>query len=176
MIYQGSQKYPVHEVILHTAALSDPAAFFEAHPTATSARDEIDRWHKGNGWRGIGYHWVVMPDGSIAMGRPMTEIGAHVKERNRGTVGICMLNVRPHHGITKFEDYFTGAQRRAVRDLIDRIAGQTDLKWVTGHNDYTNMKECPGFRVVSEDWMPKPDPARFSWLRNLLSLFNLKGN
>lgn len=168
MIRQGAKGHPVKEAILHTAALEDPGSFFSAHPTAASARDEIDAWHRARGWRGIGYHFVVAPDGVVVRGRPVDQIGAHVQERNRGTLGICMLNVRPHRGVTRFEDYFTEDQRRAVKALLRQLAEQTELKWVTGHNDYTDMKECPGFQVISTDWMPGPPDARFAWLWNML--------
>lgn len=155
MIYQGKARYPVHEAILHTPAFGDGWA----RRSPEDVLSALWRIHvKENGWRKIGYHRVVMPDGRILFDttrlRSLQEIGAHVRERNRGTVGICMVNVRKHRGVTRFEDYFTDAQRSAVLDYLDELAGLTDLKWVTGHNDYA-AKECPGFRVRQADWLPK---------------------
>ncbi len=149
MIYQGKASYPVHEVILHTSAT--PGAW-QRGKTANQMRDEIDQWHRARGWRKIGYHRVFAPDGSIAIGRSLWKIGAHVKERNRGTIGICMIPSHDHHGITRFEDYFTEAQRVHVKAYITELRALTDIKWVTGHNDYA-PKECPGFKVRSEDWL-----------------------
>lgn len=47
-------------------------------------------WHQGNGWRDIGYHWIIDRDGTLAPGRTDTEMGAHVAGRTSGTPGICL--------------------------------------------------------------------------------------
>lgn len=159
MIYQGKAQYPVREVILHTSAT---AAGWWHDKTAWDMRAEIDGWHKARGWKGIGYHFVVAPDGSIARGRHKTEIGTHVKEHNRGTIGICMVNVKEHDGIKTFSDYFTNQQRKTVKWLIAELVDQ-GVERVTGHNDYAN-KECPGFKVVAEEWLPQQN-----WYQRVLS-------
>ena len=46
--------------------------------------------HLGNGWAGIGYHFIVHQDGKIDRARPIDRIGAHAYAHNRYTVGICM--------------------------------------------------------------------------------------
>ena len=159
MLKQGKNKYPVTEVVLHTAAIRYPKAFLEEYPSVLEMRDEIKLWHtRDRNWRDIGYHYVVAPDGTIARGRPVEEIGAHVKGHNRGTIGICMINSRPHAGITRFEDYFTEAQRRSVKKLIKSIG----VTKITGHNQYAN-KECPGFVVKSEDWLTPDRPWWKFW-------------
>lgn len=150
MIYQGRASYAVQEAILHTSAT--PGCWHQGK-TASQMRDEIHRWHRARGWRGIGYHRVIAPDGTIAVGRSLWEVGAHCKERNRGTVGICLIPVNDHRGIGQFQDYFTEAQRSSLRHYLAELGQMTDLKWVTGHNQYAR-KECPGFIVRSEDWLP----------------------
>ena len=153
MLKQGKNKYPVTEVVLHTAAIRYPKTFLKNFNTVTKMRDEIKLWHtRDNNWRDIGYHYVVAPDGSVAKGRPDNQIGAHVKNHNRGTIGICMINPRPHDGIAKFENYFTPAQRKSVKKIISKLGVQK----VTGHNEYA-AKECPGFIVHSEDWLSEPE-------------------
>lgn len=52
-----------------------------------SAQD-INRWHKQNGWAGIGYHYVIRKDGTIEQGRPHWTIGAHAYGDNSHTIGI----------------------------------------------------------------------------------------
>ncbi len=141
--------YPITEVILHTSATSST---WHIGKTVEEMRDEIREWHLDNGWRDIGYHYVVAPDGSVAMGRALNVRGAHVGGHNNGTVGICMIPVNDHNGITRFEDYFTEEQRESVVGLVSAIGEVTRLSKVTGHNDYAN-KECPGFKVESSRWM-----------------------
>ena len=52
---------------------------------------EINRWHLKRGWKGIGYHYVVLLDGTIEYGRNIYEQGAHVKNHNKGSIGICYI-------------------------------------------------------------------------------------
>jgi N-acetylmuramoyl-L-alanine amidase len=147
-ILQGKAGYQVREVILHTSATNGD---WHDGKTVDQMRAEIDRWHRvDRGWRKIGYHAVIAPDGSFAQGRAFTEIGAHVAERNRGTIGICMIPVATILKMGNFEDFYTPAQRSAVRNLIKTLPG---ILWVTGHNDYA-PKLCPGFKVQDADWLP----------------------
>lgn len=151
MIYQGRARYPVREIILHTSATP---GHWHVGKTVEQMRDEIDAWHRGKGWRMIGYHRVFAPDGSMALGRSIYDIGAHVRERNRGTIGLCMIPSHTHNGIKEFQDYFTPAQRVAVRAYIAEVQALSGgaIRWVTGHNEYAN-KECPGFHVKDEEWL-----------------------
>lgn len=154
MIYQGTARYPVREAVLHTAAL--PTGWYKGK-THMDILEAFWHWHTGdNGWRKIGYHRIVMPDGTILHNtrylRSLWEIGAGVLGHNRGVVHVCMINVNAHHGITCFEDYFTKDQKIAVKEYLKELAALTDLQKVTGHNDYAS-RECPGFKVKTEDWI-----------------------
>lgn len=147
VIRQGKAGYIVNEGILHTPAT--PGNWWK-NKTLKQMRDEIDLWHRRDrGFRMIGYHVLVHPDGEWIQGRPFTEIGAHVVERNRGTIGICMINVKTIEKMGKFEDFYTAEQKKTVREIIASIPG---IQWVTGHNDYAK-KLCPGFKVKDEDWL-----------------------
>lgn len=152
MIYQGKAQYPVHEIVLHTTATGPD---WWKGKTADQMMAEVREWHKARGWRREGYHFLVAPDGSTADGRPFTEIGAHVKERNRGTIGPVLVPIRTVRTdrLGRFEDYYTEAQRATLRRKIAAIAAMTQLKWISGHNDYA-AKTCPGFQVEQEEWMP----------------------
>ena len=149
MIYQGKKRYPVHEVILHTSAT--PGHWHEGK-SVEQIVSEIRGWHTSKGWRDIGYHRIIAPNGDIGMGRSLYDIGAHVRERNRGTIGVCLIPVRTHKGIKDFEDYFTQNQKDSLSNYLRDLGKLTKLKWVTGHNEYAN-KECPGFKVRTEDWL-----------------------
>lgn len=161
MIYQGNEGYPVHEVILHTSATRGG---WDDGKTDEQVLKEFWRWHVGgqpHRWRKVGYHRIIRTDGTLLEDieylRSIYEIGAHVKERNRGTIGICMIPARTVPNVirkdAKFEDYYTEAQRRSVRAYIRQLSELTDIKWVTGHNEYA-AKSCPGFWVDDRDWLP----------------------
>ena len=144
MIYQGTARYPVTEIILHCADTRPD--WMAGHPLAEKVA-EIRRWHvEQRGWRDIGYHWIVDRDWAVAPGRAETEIGAHVEGHNRGTLGICLLGGYGTSADDPFEKNFTGSQATAVKRLIGEIKGRTAIRKVSGHNDYA-AKACPGFRV-----------------------------
>ncbi len=144
MIYQGTARYPVTEIILHCADTRPD--WMTGHAIAEKLA-EIRRWHvQQRGWRDIGYHWVIDRDGAVAPARPETEIGAHVEGHNRGTIGICLLGGYGATADDPFEKNFTAAQAATVRRLIVEIKGRTVIQKVSGHNDYA-AKACPGYRV-----------------------------
>ena len=127
-------------------------------------RDEIDQWHKDRGWSGIGYHYVIDRDGSVIAGRHLNKTGAHVKGHNTGSVGICLIGGRWPNGrwaekTDQFSDHFTAEQDRALRDLIaDLQSRHPAIQHVTGHNDYTDAKGCPGFKV--SEWLTRSPAAK----------------
>lgn len=138
--------------ILHCAAV--PSGWAENH-TAVTAAKEIDRWHREKGSRCIGYHFVVMPSGEVALGRPLLHTGAHTLGHNQGTVGILMIEtkkaIKPD-GL--FEDHFTEAQRLVVSGIIAALRSQFPKIEVAGHNQFA-PRICPAFKVVSRDWLPR---------------------
>ena len=153
-IVQGAQGYRISEICLHTSATS---AAWRPGKTVTQMRAEIRDWHMHpkppkTPWKDIGYHFVVAPDDSIAEGRKMSVIGAGVEGRNRGVIHICMVPLRDVTKISQFEDWYSPAQFKAVRKLIGEIRLKTDVREVTGHNQYAN-KLCPGFKVDSKAWL-----------------------
>lgn len=143
MIYQGKDKTPVREIVLHCAAI--PSGAFD-HMTPFQAFATIDRWHVERGFRhGFGYHWLMMPDGTLYTGRPPEMIGAHVIGHNRGTLGVCLIESVKIKEMGRFADYFTEAQDIRLRFLLQALA-QKGVRNVSGHNDYAK-KLCPGFKV-----------------------------
>lgn len=125
------------------------------HCTATpEGRDvsveTIRGWHIGQGWKDIGYHWVVMLDGSVKPGRPESQVGSHVANHNSGTLGVVYVGGVAKDGKTP-KDTRTPAQRSAllahVKALIDRYP---TIKKVTGHNQFA-AKACPSFDVRKDD-------------------------
>lgn len=111
----------------------------------------IRKWHtdpppKGNGWRDIGYHYVILRDGTVEKGRPLDQIGAHVRGHNAHSVGICLVGGRGPDGGPEFN--FTSEQARSLRSLIEEImAGIGEKVAVSGHRDHNPKKACPCFNV-----------------------------
>ena len=45
--------------------------------------DEIESWHKGRGFKSVGYHKVITSDGTIHDTRPEDVVPASVKGKNK---------------------------------------------------------------------------------------------
>jgi len=120
---------------------------------------EIDKWHKERGFVKIGYHYVVLnayptfesfenknPQdtiGVIQKGRSDEEIGAHVKDMNSDTIGICLIG----------KNDFSYKQQFSAAKLTVRLLKQYGLSVddVLGHCECPTGKEqgktCPNLSM-----------------------------
>lgn len=145
----------INGIIIHCAATPNGKAF---------AVEDIDRWHDERGFarrgywrmkfnqnlRAVGYHYVILTDGSIATGRHEDEVGAHAGGFNSKTIGICMI------GTDKFSDAQWASLAALVADLRERypaakVLGHRDLSPDLNGNGAIEpdewTKTCPGFDV-----------------------------
>lgn len=146
MILQGKAKVPVTEAILHCAAIKTGQF---SHMGAFQVFATVNRWHLKRGFKGFGYHGLIMPDGTFYAGRPRTQIGAHCIGHNAGTLGYLLIESRKIDRMGEFDDWFTIRQRLALKAQLLTVPG---LKIVSGHNAYA-PKLCPGFNVETRDWL-----------------------
>ena len=124
-------------------------------PGQTSSAEQIDGWHKAQGWKGIGYHYVVRRNGQVELGRPLWEAGAHVKNHNRHSIGVCYEGGYDAAG--KAAGTRTSEQRVALRGLLEELHGRFPEAVIVGHHDLDPKKPCPCFDAVKEygDLQPK---------------------
>ena len=99
---------------------------------------DIHLMHLGFGWNGIGYHKIILKNGTIENGRPLFWQGAHTYGLNNQSLGVCLI------GRQKFESI----QLSSLKSLL--------LKWrldypnadILGHSDaIITTKTCPNFDV-----------------------------
>lgn len=144
----------------------------------------IKRWHtdpkpKGNGWKDIGYHFVILNgrairstdyqeelDGLVEQGRFQDgddfldgdEIGAHAYMINDHTLGICLIGTGLNlEGEDKIGD-FTPKQMMASYDLVRKLMEKHDIpiENVIGHyeSEFANGKTCPNIDMVRyREWV-----------------------
>ena len=122
------------------------------HCTATPAdRDvsgaDIDRWHRARGWEGIGYHYVVLLDGTVAVGRDPDRIGAHCRGHNRTSIGVAYVGGLDASG--RPADTRTPAQRQALLQLLSVLKQTYPGAAIRGHRDFA-AKACPCFDATAE--------------------------
>lgn len=123
------------------------------HCSATKEGQEIsaatiDEWHKARGWKGIGYHYVIGLDGMIEYGRPITETGAHVKNHNKGSIGICYIGGLDSVSKTA-KDTRTPEQIATLLELLRVLKKLHPNATIHGHNEFS-AKACPCFDAYNE--------------------------
>lgn len=123
------------------------------HCSATKEGQEIsaatiDEWHKARGWKGIGYHYVIGLDGMIEYGRPITETGAHVKNHNKGSIGICYIGGLDSVSKTA-KDTRTPKQIATLLELLRVLKKLHPNATIHGHNEFS-AKACPCFDAYNE--------------------------
>lgn len=135
---------PINSIIIHCSATPEGKHFTAA---------DIRRWHKAQGWSDIGYHYVILLDGTVQEGRPIEQPGAHCKGINARSIGICYIGGLSADGKTP-KDTRTTAQKAAMHALVERLAAQYGLtaSQIHGHNEYA-AKACPSFNVRREVWL-----------------------
>lgn len=141
-------------IVIHCSASKDGIA---------KSREDLVREHQTRGFRTIGYHWVVEPDGALVAGRPESAIGAHVEGHNADTIGVCMI------GTKRFTSKAWATLATVAKNLQRTYPGARLL----GHRDFSPdldhdgkiephewIKLCPNFDVatwVADGFTPKPE-------------------
>jgi N-acetylmuramoyl-L-alanine amidase len=109
--------------------------------------DDIRRWHKAQGWKDVGYHFIIKRDGTLQTGRAQSAIGSHVQGHNANSVGICLVGGLDDK-TWKPTDNFTAAQWKTLTTLVARLTKIYPAAKVLGHRDFPNVqKACPCFNA-----------------------------
>lgn len=108
--------------------------------------DDIRKWHvEERGWSDVGYHYIILLDGTIEKGREDITTGAHVAGHNSSSIGICYI------GGGNGEDTRTTAQKASLVHLISVLRRIHTEAEVLGHRDFKGVtKACPCFDAKNE--------------------------
>lgn len=108
---------------------------------------DIRRWHKEQGWKDIGYHYVVDLDGTIEPGRDVETAGAHCTGHNADSIGVCYIGgcdakMQP-------KDTRTNEQKVSLVMLLKYLVAKYPNAKIYGHRDFA-QKACPSFDAKEE--------------------------
>jgi N-acetylmuramoyl-L-alanine amidase len=106
---------------------------------------EIDRYHRSRGWRGIGYHYGIDPEGGIWALRPVRLIGAHADGHNALSIGIVVWGNKKK----------TEAQYQALNRLLQALQQRFPAAKVALHS-HLNPTACPSLdtaRLKEVRWL-----------------------
>jgi N-acetyl-anhydromuramyl-L-alanine amidase AmpD len=127
-------------IVIHCSAV---------RPDQTSSAAQIDTWHRQRGFHlGIGYHYVIRRNGEIEAGRPEYLVGAHCKNHNAHSIGVCYeggLNARGQPADTRTE-----AQKKTLLSLLRALKVDYPDALIVGHHDLNPLKACPCFDAARE--------------------------
>ena len=129
-------------IVIHCSAVK---------PDQLSSAAQIDTWHRQRGFHlGIGYHYVIRRNGAIEPGRPEYMVGAHCKNHNAHSIGICYeggLDIRGDPADTRTE-----AQKTAMRQLLEDLHERYPRAVIVGHHDLNPQKACPCIPNVAREY------------------------
>lgn len=129
-------KRPINKIILHCTATQEGVDYSVA---------SIRRDHIRQGWKDIGYHYVIYRDGTVNTGRDVNIVGSHCSGHNTGSIGISYVGGVDKKG--KPKDTRTPQQKAALKKLVRSLMNLYGLTLsnVYCHNSFTNAKACPSF-------------------------------
>lgn len=124
--------------------------------------EDLETTHRRRGFRGIGYHYFIRRDGTVALTRQLEVVGAHAKGHNAHSIGICYEGGLDTKGRPK--DTRTPEQRSAMHLLVAQLLKRFKNNiCICGHRDLSAdlngdgiiepeewIKQCPCFEVRKE--------------------------
>lgn len=116
-------------------------------PSSDVHSSDVDRFHRQRGFAGIGYHFLIALDGSIELGRPLEQVGAHCLGHNARSIGVAYVGGLDTAG--KPADTRTAPQKQALTALLQRLRQLFPQAEIAPHRRFA-AKACPCFDVDKE--------------------------
>lgn len=133
-------KRTITHIVVHCTATPEGR-----HHTAADVR----HWHKSQGWRDIGYNYLIQLNGQMENGRDVNQVPAHVAGHNKTSIGVvyvggCDTNMRP-------KDTRTPEQKASLLRLLKLLKQIYPNAQIVGHRDFPGVnKACPSFDAKNE--------------------------
>ena len=127
--------------------------YIAVHCTATTQKTSISAiqsyWKNQLGWKMPGYHFIVLPDGTVVQLLPIEEVSNGVKGFNSVLINIAYLG-----GVDAKNnplDNRTPQQKATLLELLKKYKKQFPKAIIQGHRDFPNVKKaCPSFDAKKE--------------------------
>lgn len=150
----------IEHIIWHCSATPNGEPFTAA---------DIQRWHKQNGWSGIGYHFVIGTKGELWSGREIKynyfQSGAHTRGKNSNSLGVCVIGGTDQNGKATYDPQgrWLSKEQLMTIGVVERftkaLAPQAKH---SGHRDWAR-KDCPCFdidevlSIIKFRWLDNPN-------------------
>lgn len=116
--------------------------YFVVHHTDTSETttpEQIAQFHINRSWPGIGYHFLVYPNGTIYQTNDVLTVSNHVLNNNTASVGAAFVGNHNQQEPTP-KAY---AAMRSLKNKLNRMFPGIEVK---GHQDFKSTS-CPGSKT-----------------------------
>ena len=115
------------------------------HCTATDQSAKVESiqryWRENLGWNSPGYHWIILPNGSLRMLQDISKPTNGVAGYNANSIHISYIG-------GKDRDDRTDQQKKAMYELVKKLMKDFPKAEVKGHRDFPGVKKaCPNFEV-----------------------------
>ena len=132
---------PINTIIVHCTATEEGRDY---------TAEDVDRWHRQQGWSMIGHHYLIRLDGTIELGRDLSEPGAHCRGYNTDSIGVAYVGGLDGNGEAK--DTRTKDQKIALRSLLQVLKSVWPNAEICGHRDKSPDRNGDG-QITSNEWI-----------------------
>lgn len=138
--------------------------FIAVHCTAslqTMTIAELNREFKRKGWKNLGYHYVISPDGKITQLLDEDKVSNGVKGFNSISINVAYIGGIDSNG--KPIDNRSAEQKKSLRILLKMLHKKYPNAIIQGHRDFSPdlnrngkiepfeyIKACPCFNAKEE--------------------------
>ncbi|KAB0797681.1 hypothetical protein PPYR_08674 [Photinus pyralis] len=150
---QTLEENPAPNVIIHHS--TGPSC--ENEHSCKSRVKSFQNYHMDtNRWNDIGYNFLIGGDGSVYEGRGWGKSGAHTRNYNNKSIGICVIG---NYQSTSPNDSALAALKTLIQEGVAKGHIKRDYK-LLGHGQ-VGATECPGGALYNEiktwkQWSPTP--------------------
>lgn len=138
MVNEKTTNFPDMVILHHSSGTDSNPLLDTSHHTA----EIMEAQHLSNGWRGLGYHYVIHKNGDIWKGRPEHVEGSHTVGKNKVSIGICLAGNFDATLPTKEQE---ASLKTLLKDIQKRYPKVGDN--IFPHRKYAN-KTCYGSKLT----------------------------
>lgn len=108
--------------------------------------EDIHQEHLNLGWLCVGYHIIILKDGTIQYGRPMDSMGAHAQGFNDCSLGVCLIGYfhRDNVNTGQYPNKPTDKQLASLVEVLTNWRKKIPQKVETVGHRQLNSTACPG--------------------------------
>jgi len=111
----------------------------------------IRNWHmKKRNFVDIGYHFVVMPDGNIWEGRPISVKPASIENHNSGAISLCFIG---NFDIEDLPEKEKTSMVIKIQKLCEEYNIPIDNDHIIFHREQDDEKTCPGMKIKKNEFL-----------------------